>query len=459
MKYDPSEAEKYKSLVRAAKPDAMPMAFAIGRQGKDPVLFVARGKPNTAVKGLTKIKGTKLTNMGQVLYHDGQILLNCRKPPSLKIKTDFIEYHNKSGISPLTRDIILVAPGDWHDDVSGEEHLDGPVETDDGDEAESAETEAVETAPVADLADLIARQTKLADFLKGAVANIRTKPDLVPIFKDAAQKSSDAKAALTKEDAGGAEPLIVAAEALVQQLAAAAPPPPPGAPQPGAPSALPAYVQQQVKELIEAATAQLALLGEGAHPGRTPDFSVFERALGRHLKPGSDGQVKGLAEGKPEVDGDVAKLKLMIGRQESLEQLVGLRSAEDKVYSAATAKDWAETRKAARGSVDGLKAAIKKEFEAEAAKIEDGFKPLDGIFQQLDNKLSDELEKLPKITDAEKKKEQEKIARKLLNVYKGELNTHSGLLKDIDTNPWGIPTNLFPSLNRALDAIDRSLPN
>jgi hypothetical protein len=469
MKYDPEDAEKYKALMRAAKPDAMQISFALGRQGKDPVLFTARGKPNTAVKGMVKAnKGAKLTNMGQLVYHDNQIVLNCRKAPSLKIRTDFLEFFKRSGISAPTRNIVLKAPGEWHDDVAGEEVMDVHVEADTSpDEEVSAEDEsgATETeeppvtaqpeAPEVDLgtrlAALSGRQVQLAEFLKVAAAEIRSHADLIPVFKDAVQKAGDAKVLIAKQDAEGADAALTAAEADGEKLAPLGQPPtssaepekpvPEAPPQPEQPSTMAAYIQRQVDELIEHAKAQVVFLGAQE---KQPDYTVFARVLNRHLK--------GKTE---EVDVDVVKLKLAIGRPEMLAQLLGLDSG--KSYKAPSAKGWSDARKAALDKATALKNAIKQEFAAEAGKIDEGFGQLDAFFTQLDNKLADELEQLAKITDKDKKAEQEKKAEQLLEKYRSELASRSAFLSEIDKNPWGVQTDLVPSLTKALETVGKSL--
>jgi len=467
MEYKASTAEKYKALIRMAKPDAQPIAWAVGREGKDPALFVIRGKPNSAVKGLLKEgKGVKLTNMGQLHYTDGEIRLNCRKAPSIKIKADFLEYFENCKNSSITRHITLFGPGEWDDDPTGEEVLEGHVETEGPEtEGEQPVTEPVEEPAPIDLAALLARQEKLADFVRLAAGNIKAHPELLPVLKEAAQKTNEAKAALGKEDGPGAETLIVEAEALVQQLAQAAPPPPPGAQQqqvpPEAPpeqpvsgGALKAYIDQQVAELIALAEKQHALIG-GDSGEKKPDYTIFSRALSRHLPANAPDPGMGA---KGAVDIDVARLKLMISDTEKLEQLLGLKSAE-KDYKAPTAKVWADARKAAMGKMDALKQQIKADFAQDAAKIDEGFKPIDGFFTTLDNKLADELETLQKATEAAKKEESQKKARKLVDSYRSELDFRSAFLQEIETNPWGISPNVVGSFTRVLDAISKQLPN
>ncbi|HVJ51660.1 MAG TPA: hypothetical protein VM689_04320 [Aliidongia sp.] len=468
MKYDPEDAEKYKTLMRAAKPDAMQISFALGRQGKDPVLFTARGKPNTAIKGMVKAnKGAKLTNMGQLVYHDNQIVLNCRKAPSIKIRTDFLEFFKRSGISPLTRNIVLKAPGEWHDDVSGEEVMDVHVEADTSAEEDApveeesgtteteepsvgAQPEAPEVDLGARLAALSARQVQLADFLKGAAAEIRNHADLIPVFKDALQKTTEAKGLIAKQDADGADAVLTAAEADREKLAslgqAPAPSaepeqPVPAAPAPEQPSTMAAYIQRQVDELIGHAKAQVAFLGEQE---KQPDYSVFARVLNRHLNGSTEA-----------VDNDVVKLQLAIGRPEMLAQLLGLGGG--KSYKAPSAKGWSDARKAALDKAAALKNAIKQEFAAEAGKIDEGFGQLDAFFTQIDDKLADEIEQLAKITDKDKKAEQEKKAEKLLEKYRSELASRNAFLSEIDKNPWGVQTDLVPSLTKALEAVGKSL--
>ncbi len=454
MEYKASTAEKFKALIRIAKPDAqIPIAWAIGHAGKDedPVLFVIRGKPGNAEKGLKKEAKTKdgksekvtLINLGLLHYKEGEIILNCRKAPSTKIKTNFIEYFDKCKNSTLSRHITLVPPGEWKDDATDDEALgDDEGEVSESEGGESQPTEQEEPAQI-DLAELQARQQKLADFLRLAAANIKAHPELLPVVKEAAQKSADAKTALGKEDGPGAETLIVEAEALVQQLAKAAPPPPPGgqqeqvppeAPpeQPASGGALKAYIDQQVAELIALAQKQHALVG-GDTGEKKPDYTIFSRALSRHLPANAPDPGMG---GKGAVDTDVARLKLMIADGEKLEQLLGLKSAE-KDYKAPTAKVWADARKAAMTKMDALKQQIKADFGQDAAKIDEGFKPIDGFFTTLDNKLADELETLQKATEAAKKEESQKKARKLVDSYRSELELPQRVLAGNRNEPVG----------------------
>jgi hypothetical protein len=148
----------------------------------------------------------------------------------------------------------------------------------------------------------------------------------------------------------------------------------------------------------------------------------------------------------------------MLADSDKLEQLLGLKSAE-KDYKAPTAKVWADARKAAMTKMDELKQHIKADFAQDAAKIDEGFKPIDGFFTTLDNKLADELETLQKATEAAKKEESQKKARKLVDSYRSELDSRSAFLQEIETNPWGISPNVVGSFTRVLDAISKQLPN
>ncbi len=108
-------------------------------------------------------------------------------------------------------------------------------------------------------------------------------------------------------------------------------------------------------------------------------------------------------------------------------------------------KIWHQTRTVASNNIEKLRAAIKKEYSSEApdviSEIDKGMKQLDRITQRLDHRLAEQLDKAHKAADEGARKAEIAKAKAILVEHIKYISSEP-LLADIDSNPFGVETNL-----------------
>jgi hypothetical protein len=114
---------------------------------------------------------------------------------------------------------------------------------------------------------------------------------------------------------------------------------------------------------------------------------------------------------------------------------------------------WKSTRGVMTSSLDKLKAAIKAEYGNEApallAEVEKSMGKIDDILSKLDHSLSDKLERAHKATDLKERNAEITAAKAILKEHISYIQTEP-LIAHIDSNPFGVQTNLKALLTKSL---------
>jgi len=159
-----------------------------------------------------------------------------------------------------------------------------------------------------------------------------------------------------------------------------------------------------------------------------------------------------------------------------LKVMVGTESAEDEESAAnepagAAAKPpspalakapelWQGTRKILDANINKLKEAIRNEFAnaspAMIAGIEKTVSKLDVVLEKLDHRLADSLEKAHSTTDGAARQAALKNSQAILHEYLEYVNTEP-LIAHIDTNPFGVQTNLKRVLADSLNHLNQAM--
>jgi len=110
---------------------------------------------------------------------------------------------------------------------------------------------------------------------------------------------------------------------------------------------------------------------------------------------------------------------------------------------------WHQTREVISTSIDQLKAAIQKEFAEEdpglLTEINKNMEKLDGILDKLDRKLAESLAKAHTAANPAARATELKNAKTILMDYLKYVKSEP-LIAEIDANPFGVKTNLRPTL-------------
>jgi len=122
--------------------------------------------------------------------------------------------------------------------------------------------------------------------------------------------------------------------------------------------------------------------------------------------------------------------------------------------------DWRQARNNIEKSITQMKTAIRKEFAGEApeliADIEKNMSKLDGILDKLDARLADSLDKARSAKDAAARAAELRNSKTLLADYIKFVKAEP-LIAHIDSNPFGVKTNLKQSLTTSLTELARAM--
>jgi hypothetical protein len=121
---------------------------------------------------------------------------------------------------------------------------------------------------------------------------------------------------------------------------------------------------------------------------------------------------------------------------------------------------WQQARSGIENSIKQLKAAVRKEFAGEApaviADIEKNMVKLDGILNKLDQRLADSLAKANAAKDAAARSAELKNSKTLLADYIKYVKAEP-MIAHIDSNPFGIKTNLKQTLTASLTQMAQAI--
>jgi hypothetical protein len=110
---------------------------------------------------------------------------------------------------------------------------------------------------------------------------------------------------------------------------------------------------------------------------------------------------------------------------------------------------WHQTRTVMTKSIEKLRAAIKTEYAAEApelnAEIDKGVAQMNRIVERLDHRLAEQMDKAHKAKDENSRKAELAKAKALLTEHIKYVQSEP-LIGHIDTNPFGVETNLKKTL-------------
>lgn len=110
---------------------------------------------------------------------------------------------------------------------------------------------------------------------------------------------------------------------------------------------------------------------------------------------------------------------------------------------------WHQTRNVMSKSIDKLRTAIKTEYASEApelnAEIEKGVAQMNRIMERLDHRLAEQMDKAHKAKDENSRKAELAKAKALLTEHIKYVQSEP-LITHIDTNPFGVETNLKKTL-------------
>lgn len=123
---------------------------------------------------------------------------------------------------------------------------------------------------------------------------------------------------------------------------------------------------------------------------------------------------------------------------------------------------WRSTQRSVTASVKQLQAAVRKSLAGEApkliAEIEDSVSALDGIAEMLGNELPDILNEAIAAKDLASRNAELKQARTLLSGYqKYAKGPGAQLIAHIDSNPFGVKTNLKKTLTDGLTEMSEAI--
>jgi hypothetical protein len=114
---------------------------------------------------------------------------------------------------------------------------------------------------------------------------------------------------------------------------------------------------------------------------------------------------------------------------------------------------WSVTQRVVKSRIDQLKAAILETFAAEGADmvkdVEKNVAKLDAVFTRLDDDLATILERTAATTDAKDRADGLKLAKALLAEHIRFVKSEP-MITHIDSNPFGIATNLQATLTKTL---------
>jgi len=121
---------------------------------------------------------------------------------------------------------------------------------------------------------------------------------------------------------------------------------------------------------------------------------------------------------------------------------------------------WHNARNNIEGAIKQLKAAIRKEFASEApeliADIEKNMSKLDAILGKLDARLADSLDKARSAKDAAARSAELRNSKTLLADYIKFVKSEP-MIAHIDSNPFGVKTNLKQSITTSLTQMAQAI--
>ena len=145
--------------------------------------------------------------------------------------------------------------------------------------------------------------------------------------------------------------------------------------------------------------------------------------------------------------------------EEEDEQVPGAPDAAERKWAAKLGtiqqapQVWKSTRALMTSSLEKLKGAIKAEYGNEApallAEVEKSMSKIDDVLAKLDHRLSDTLESAHKASDVAARNAEIKKAKELLKEHIAYIQTEP-LIAHIDSNPFGVQTNLKALLTKSL---------
>ena len=134
------------------------------------------------------------------------------------------------------------------------------------------------------------------------------------------------------------------------------------------------------------------------------------------------------------------------------------RAARDPLVRAPDV--WRTTRRQVEAKLEQLKGAIRKAFASEGAdlvaEVEQAMKTLDRLFDTLNDDLAKLVTAANAAPDAGAREKYLKAARALLGRMVGYV-TSDPLIAHIDGNPFGVKTNLKPTLTKSLKYVVQAL--
>lgn len=156
-------------------------------------------------------------------------------------------------------------------------------------------------------------------------------------------------------------------------------------------------------------------------------------------------------------------LKVMVGTESADDEEPGSEPKEMPPIPPALVKApelWEQARKSIVGRIDQLKAAVRKEFAAEGpdiiGEIEKNMTKLDRVMDAFDDKLTVCLTKAQAAQNEAARKNELSQAKNILAQHINYVKSES-MITHIDSNPFGVKTNLRQTLTDALTQMAKAI--
>jgi len=166
-------------------------------------------------------------------------------------------------------------------------------------------------------------------------------------------------------------------------------------------------------------------------------------------------------EGQAEDEEDATADETEVTEEKAAKPAPDERQASGKLAALRVAPQvWLGTHRVLTSSLEKLKAAVKSEYAGESAElvaeIEKNIGKIDRILEKLDNRLAESMEKAHNATDEVERKAELAVARTLLKEQLAYVSSEP-LIAHIDSNPFGVSTNLKTTLTRTYSQLAKTI--